>query len=164
QAWLPFEKFDKSQTQGFATGYMAYDDNYFYFAAKVADATPDGGTLRFATRDDDEYFYPEKSQGTEHELQRNQTAPLLDFTWPEGVRRYSYRKDAYLPCGSAPAFDNVQIGFNVLNSADKWCLPNPPGTMPGYIGYQDTDYEYALNKVSDAQGGGTEIWRLEVPG
>jgi hypothetical protein len=164
KAWLPFEKFDTGTGAGIATGYLAYDDHNFYFAAKVADSTPDGGTMRFAARDDDQFFYPEKCQGTEHELQRNQTAPLLDFTWPDGVRRYSYRKDALLPCGSAPPFDNVQIAFNVLDSADKWCLPNPPGTMPGYIGYQDTDYEYALNMVSATQGGGTEIWRLQVPG
>jgi hypothetical protein len=36
--------------------------------------------------------------------------------------------------------------------------------MPGYIGYEDTDYEYALNKVAPRYGGGTEIWRLKVPG
>lgn len=37
----------------------AYDDDYFYFAAKVADKTPNKGTLRFETRNDDDYFYPD---------------------------------------------------------------------------------------------------------
>jgi hypothetical protein len=36
--------------------------------------------------------------------------------------------------------------------------------MPGFIPYRDTDYEYALNKVAEAYGGGTEIWRCRVPG
>ena len=63
QAWRPFEKFDVGAATGFALGYLAYDDNYFYFAAKVADSTPDGGTMRFETRDDDQFFYPEKCKG-----------------------------------------------------------------------------------------------------
>ena len=63
QAWRPFEKFEAGAATGFALGYLAYDDNYFYFAAKVADSTPDGGTMRFETRDDDQFFYPEKCKG-----------------------------------------------------------------------------------------------------
>ena len=30
--------------------------------------------------------------------------------------------------------------------------------------YEDTDYEYALNPVAPAFGGGTEVWRLLAPG
>jgi len=60
-AWFPFKKFDSATGQGVATAYLAYDDQNFYFAAKVADTTPDGGTMRFAARDDDQFFYPEKS-------------------------------------------------------------------------------------------------------
>jgi hypothetical protein len=40
----------------------------------------------------------------------------------------------------------------------------PPGTMPGFVNYEDTDYEYALNQVDASYGGGTEIWRCLVPG
>ena len=58
----------------------------------------------------------------------------------------------------------MQIAFNVIDPAEKDWIPNPPGTMPGYIGYKDTDYEYCLNKVADKFGGGTEIWRDNVPG
>jgi hypothetical protein len=61
KAWLPFQKYDDSVKAGVATGYLAYDDKYFYFAARIADATPDPGMVRTATRDDDAYFYPEKS-------------------------------------------------------------------------------------------------------
>jgi len=337
QAWLPFEKFDKTGGKGFANGYLAYDDKYFYFAAKIADSTPDGGTLRFETRDDEQFYYPEisyrveqdslnkvdtvwtedagfnkmalqkadkpdsrilsgwengasnsfgidisigdskprklalylvapdsKRYGQNIQIVEQETGKVLDsrqvnrvedgsyllyeisgkirivvktggwwyraavsgifldpseskltgnaakfisadekttgnwigkygseafetngagrresasvkitfpdtlkkiaIKWPEGVRRYSYRKNPVLPAGNAPRFDNVQIAFNVLDQDKKPWAMNPPGTMPGYIGYKDTDYEYALNKVSDKFGGGTEIWRLEVPG
>jgi hypothetical protein len=36
--------------------------------------------------------------------------------------------------------------------------------MPHFVVYWDTDYEYALNPVAKAYGGGTEIWRLQAPG
>jgi hypothetical protein len=58
-AWFPFRQFDASVQKGVASGYAAYDDRNFYFAAKIADNTPHPGTVRFETRDDDQYFYPE---------------------------------------------------------------------------------------------------------
>ena len=36
--------------------------------------------------------------------------------------------------------------------------------MPRFCAYFDTDYEFALNKVGDAYGGGTEIFCLQRPG
>src|SRR5581483_4774900 len=339
-AWFPFKKFDAALKQGFATGYLAYDANYFYFAAKIADNTPDDGMVRFETRDEDAYFYPETSyhvdddktlekkdvtyepatkdiralrkpdshsddriaaawatthkqfaldlkltDGKTHQValylmdwddpgSRNvkititdtATGKLLDerdidrlrfgkyvvynlsgslrlilrtntwrdatlsgiffdapkaaarladgsnaafvkideetqgdwpgvygaegynvigtaprypayvslsvptvvqkeaLTWPQGVRRYSYRKDPELPSGNFPDHDNVQIAFNVLPPERKSLYPCPPGTMPGFVNYEDTDYEYALNPVAPKYGGGTEIWRLAAPG
>ena len=153
-AWFPFKKFDASVGSGFATGYLAYDDLYFYFAAKVADSGADPGMPRFESLGADEFFYPDKCidrQGKEH-------------VWPEGVRRFSYRKDPELPAGNAPAHDNVQIAFNVLPPEEKPWYPCPPGTMPGFIVAKCTDYEYALNPVAARYGGGTEIWRMEAPG
>jgi hypothetical protein len=89
----------------------------------------------------------------------------IEHRWPKGVRRYSYRKWPELPVGHFnPAYDNVQIAFNVLPEAQKTTLMELPGTMHKYTMYQDTDYEYALNKVAAKYGGGTEIWRLQVPG
>jgi hypothetical protein len=171
-AWLPFKKYDDSIQDGFATGFLAYDDAGFHFAAKIADSTPDpDGLPRFAAFDEDEYFYPATSYSERFE--RTQILPIVNsdpagervpLHWPEGVRRYSYRKDPVLPCGNAPRRDNVQIAFNVLPAEEKDCYPCPPGTMPGYIGYRDTDYEFGLNTVGPAYGGGTEIWRLRVPG
>jgi hypothetical protein len=60
----------------------------------------------------------------------------------------------------------VQIAFQVFSAGhhkkdDYACVP---GTMPGYIHYHDSDYIYALNPVAAKYGGGTEIWRLKVPG
>jgi len=305
-AWQPFKTFDTSVKKGFASAYLALDDTYFYFAAKIADATPDPGMLRYATRNDDDYFYPDTSyqkkdtkdtaisvrwtgtvtpkytdtytfstvtddgarlwvngqqlvndwnshgdtensgtialeagkaypiileyydggggattrllwasarqakeviptaalapvagavgtgltgtyfRGTnlsgdsvsrldaliDFHLSRQNTPPALwtattvteSYTWPTGVRHYSYRKDPELPAGNFPNHDNVQIAFNVLPADQKATYPCPPGTMPGYTTYTDTDYEYALNPVADSYGGGTEIWRLQYPG
>lgn len=169
-AWFPFKNFDTSVGAGFATGYLAYDAKNFYFAAKVANSTPDPGMVRFATRNDDDYFYPETSQVVR--LPHPQIAPMRSedsetpqkLTWPPGVQRYSYRKDPELPSGNAPNHDNIQIAFNVLPQRDKPWYTNPPGVMPGFTAYKDTDYEYALNPVAPQYGGGTEIWRLAVPG
>jgi hypothetical protein len=149
-AWLPFVKFEDDSVKGFSTGYLAYDKDYFYFAAKVADSTPDGGGLRFEKRDDEQFYYPQTSYSKDRKTV---------FNWPDGVRRYSYRMRPILPW----AGDTVQIAFNAIPEKKDW-LPFFPGTLPGYTGYQDSDYEYTLLKVADANGGGTEIWRTFVPG
>ena len=151
EAWLPFKDFSQGAASGLATVYLAYDEKFFYFAAKIADNTVDPGMIRFANRDDDSYFYPNHATGMDG------TA----LAWPEGVRHYSYRKHFDVPSGSGE-HDNVQIAFNVLPT--KPWLPNSPGVMPHFIMYWDTDYEYALNPVADAFGGGTEVWRLQSPG
>ena len=165
-AYFPFKNFDAGVTTGFATGYLAYDDAYFYFAAKVADSTPDAGMPRFETRSDDEFFYPDVAKVHEGDgiAGRSDNPNLKDVRWPDGVRHYSYRKDPELPSGNFPNHDNVQIAFNVLPDDAKPWTRTLPGIMPGFISYKDTDYEYALNPVAAKYGGGTEIWRLEVPG
>ncbi len=131
--------------------YTAYDDDNFYFAAEIPDATPDAGMVRFATRDDDSYFYP--AQAT--------TADGTKLAWPEGERRYSYRRNFDVPSGTGE-HDNVQIAFNVL-PVKPW-YTHPRGVMPRFITFWDTDYEYALNPVAKEFGGGTEVWRLKSPG
>ncbi len=154
KAWLPFVKFPDKAGAGLTVSYLAYDADHFYFAAKVADSTPDGGGVRFATRDDDQYYYPEvcyQSADTEHKN------PL---TWPAGVRRYSYRKNPDLPFSG----DAVQIAFNVLPGERKGLYEYPAGTMPKFMVHADTDYEYFLHPVAARYGGGTEIWRLLAPG
>ena len=151
EAWLPFKDFTQGADSNLATIYTAYDENYFYFAAKIADHTPDPGMLRFAKRDDDSYFYPMQVKGADGAV----------LTWPAGVRHYSYRKHFDVPSGSGE-HDNVQIAFNVL--PQKPLLPHPPGVMHRFVTYWDTDYEFALNTVAAVYGGGTEIWRLQAPG
>jgi hypothetical protein len=161
--WLPFAEFEAGRARplgagGFALGYMAYDDEHFYFAAKIADDTPHPGTLRFATRDEDADFYPKVC----YEIKRGER---IKHVWPKGVRRFSYRRWPLLPSAiPQKSFDNVLIGFNAIPmEQDEW-MTHLPGRMPRFIWYKTTDYEYALNKVADEHGGGMEIWRLMAPG
>jgi len=151
-AWWPYRPAAQAGGKGAATAWLAYDQQYLYFAAKVQDTTPDAGMPRFAIRDEDADFYPPVCT----------TMDGKTLTWPEGVRRYTYRRWPELPGGSG--HDNIQIAFNVLPADEKWKYPCPPGTMPGYIAYADTDYEYALNPVAPQYGDGTEIWMLKRPG
>ncbi len=58
-AWYPFVDFDTTIDAGVSHGYLAYDDDYIYFAAKVADNTPHAGMPRFSGRDNDACFYPD---------------------------------------------------------------------------------------------------------
>jgi len=145
KAYLPFKDWSVTQRGGDVTARLAYDKNFFYFSAIVPKIEP---MIRFETRDDDLYFYPETvtNQGKK-------------VTWPDGVRRFSYRRDPDLPAGNGQY--NVQIAFNVLPPDQKALLPFPKGTMPKFCAYPDTDYEYALNLCQD---GGTEIFCLTRPG
>ncbi|MHB8520338.1 MAG: hypothetical protein ACYDH9_06235 [Limisphaerales bacterium] len=148
KAYLPFQNWDQPSSGGTVTAWLAGDDKCFYFAAKVPQMD---GLIRFETRDDDAFFYPEKviSHGKV-------------LTWPADVRRFSYRKDFDIPSGNGK--HNVQIAFNVIPPEKKDHLQYPPGTMPHFCAYFDTDYEYALNEVDKQHGGGTEIFCLQRPG
>jgi len=148
KAYLPFKDWNLQSSGASVTAWLAYDDKFFYFAAKVPEIE---GLPRFETRNDDDYFYPDKvlSQGKE-------------LTWPQGVRRFSYRKDFEVPAGNGK--HNVQIAFNVIPPESKDHLQYPPGTMPHFCSYFDTDYEFALNKVGSEYGEGTEIFCLQRPG
>ena len=313
KAWKPWETFDEGIKKGFSLGYVAWDEQNFYFSAKIADTSPHPGTLRFATRNVDEFFYPEVSYrkpepkrgpeandfsarwsgflqartagkhtlilntddgarlwvdgkqvindwvsrpstdskveveltagarvpirveyyqggggastrfdwiepkgqrmtvptevlstaadgkvpgltgeyfaGTElaGEPQLVRVDPRIDarawptlpwsavgkpkvevaeleaMTWPEGVRRYTYRKDPVLPAGMVPNLDNVQLAFNVLPEEQKKKISALPGLFQDYMAYTCSDYEWALNKVAEGYGGGTEVWRLRRP-
>lgn len=158
-AWWPNRPFPTGVKKGLASVFLAYDEKALYVAAKVADDSPDKGTFRMATRDDDQFFYPETVW-----FKDKRTGKLEELRWPAGVRRYSYRCYPVLPSGNAPDFDNLQIGFNVLPDDEKPWYPAAPGTWKGFADYWTTDYEFALNKVAEEFGGGTEIWRLRYPG
>lgn len=85
RAWRPFEKFDDAAGQGMASGYMAYDDRYFYFAAKIADKTNDEGMLRFANRNDDSYFYPD----TVYDVDRSKALSKRENIWAASTKDVS---------------------------------------------------------------------------
>lgn len=156
--YLPFEKAAAGKAGGLALGYVAADDTHFYFAAKIADDSPHPGTRRFETRDEDADFYPEVAL-----TQRD--GKKVEYRWPTGVRRFSYRRWPAIPSSMPQApFDNVLIGFNAIPPAEKDWWTHLPGRFPNFIWRKTTDYEYALNKVADEFGGGTEIWRLLAPG
>ena len=154
-AWLPFKDHATNARPGVAVGFLAADDAGFYFAATVVDDTPWSGGPRYETRDDDSYFYPETVFGKPKDGRK-------ELTWPAGVRRFTYRRDFEVPSGNGT--DNLQIAFNVLPPDAKGLYTHPAGTMPRYMIYADTDYEFALNPVAERFGGGTEIWCLQRPG
>jgi len=165
QAWFPFGEFPDSVHTGWSIAYLAYDDHNFYFSAKVADTTPNAGDIRFATRDDDQYFYPETSFRVEMDRD-GKVIKREKLSWPEGVRRFSYRKWPQTPFSGWQGgyYDALQIAFNVLPPAQKALYEFPQGTMPHFMSGADTDYEYFLHAVNTQYGGGTELWRLLCPG
>lgn len=162
QAYQPFKPLPQSQGEQFAVLYFACDAENFYLAAKIADPTPYEGNVRFDTRDDDAYYYPPVCYEVKPDPDNPDRVIRRELRWPEGVRRFSYRKEPDLPSGNGT--DNVQIAFNVLPQERKPLLSHPPGTMPRFMVYADTDYEFALNQVAPRYGGGTEIWCLQRPG
>ena len=97
KAYLPFANWDRQSGGGAVTAWLAYDEKFFYFAARVPRMDD---LIRYETRNDDDFFYPEKVLSKGKEL-----------VWPEGVRRFSYRKDFDIPSGTAT---NVQIAFNAI--------------------------------------------------
>ncbi len=76
-AWLPFKNFPQDLSAGVGTAYMAYDDHYFYYAAKVAESSPDEGTFRFETLDSDHFFYPEIS----YQIERSKHLVPAETAW-----------------------------------------------------------------------------------
>ena len=164
-AWLPFEELKAEEAGGFAAGFVAYDDQQFYFAAKIADDTPHPGTLRYETRDDREFFYPPVAYHTKTD-RYGMPIERIELKWPEGLRRFSYRRHPTLPSGGQGApFDNALIAFNAIpfELEQSW-VTHLPGRMPKFVFYKCTDYEYAFNMVAPKYGGGFEVWRLDVPG
>ena len=165
----PFEQFDSQQSEGIAVAYVAHDDDYFYFAVKIADDTPQDGTQRFATRDPDADFYPAVSYEPVDDRGRRvdvgDHAEMREHRWPEGVRRFSYRRWPDIP-SSMPQIsrDNVLIAFNAIPMGEDGWETHLPGRMPKFVWYKSTDYEFSLNKVAEEYGGGTEIWRQWLPG
>jgi hypothetical protein len=79
------------------------------------------------------------------------------------VRRYSYRKDPELPAGNFPRTIMCRSLSRIARSAKT--VAHPVAGLPAkFTAYIDTDYEYALNPVAAKYGGGTEVWRMRVPG
>ena len=81
KAYLPFQRLEPSGGRRHVTAWLAADEQAFYFAAKVPQMDD---MIRYETRDDDGFFYPEKvkSQGKEFSVARRGAPVLL----PEGLR------------------------------------------------------------------------------
>ena len=169
--WDVTKPFPTTVKPGFAVGYLAYGKKYFYFLGKVADDTPCAGTLRWplSKKVTNSFFFPNKVYAP----RRNAQGKIIGWTtliWPKGVPHYTYRRGPVLPCGCgnrASQTDNIQLAFNVVPPDDvklTGYYPYPPGTMPQYTSFADTNYEFALNQVAAKYGGGTQIWRLLRPG
>ena len=47
ETWVPYRWFRDNSPPGIAVAFLAYDEEYFYFAAKIVDRTPDAGMPRF---------------------------------------------------------------------------------------------------------------------
>jgi len=93
-AWYPFKNFD-TRSGGYANGYFAYDDRYFYFAAKVADSTPHPGTYRFEHRPDDEFFYPDTAY--QMDMMKSLVTKENGSYWESGDNTNSCGVDLQLP-------------------------------------------------------------------
>ena len=124
KAWLPFVKFDDTVGVGVSSVYLAYDDSYFYYAAKISDNSPYVGNVRFASRDDDAYYYPDTFYEVVNDKDGNITKSTT-MQWPAGVRHYSYRTTPDLPSGGGT--DSVQVAFNVIPDGQKRLLMKPSG-------------------------------------
>jgi hypothetical protein len=90
---------------------------------------------------------------------------VIQHVWPEGLRRFSYRRQPDLPSGyGGHTYDSVLLGFNAIPFEQEpgW-LTHLPGRMPKFVKYKDIDYEFALNPVAADFGGGSEVFCLETP-
>jgi hypothetical protein len=110
-AWYPFKKFDASIKTGFATGYLAYDTAYFYFAAKIADQTPDSGTIRFEKRNEDEYFYPDTCYGMPMGGAKSFSVRWSGTVKPKHSERYTFY---------TVSDDGVRLWVNDRPVVDNW--------------------------------------------
>jgi hypothetical protein len=163
-AWYPFKNFD-TRAEGYATGYFAFDEQYFYFAAKVADNTPHPGTYRFASRPDDEFYYPD----TAYKMDMNKTLvtkessvpvteagitalqlpgnePMMHY-WESGDNTNSFGVDLQLPAGQY-----AQVAFYL-----------PALKMPGLLmEIYDAANEQLLvqRKIDNVWNGVYEVYRL----
>lgn len=144
QPYEPFRDWPLAAQRDTVSGWVAWDDACFYFAARTPGFRP---MPRFSARDEESCFYPQTVKAGSEEL-----------SWPEGVRRFSYRMAPVLPSGNGNY--NVQIAFNVLPPEKKGLRAFAPEAVPLAGAYPDSDYEFALNLCPD---GGTEIVCLSRP-
>jgi hypothetical protein len=145
-AWYPFKTFDKSLKQGFANGYLAYDGDFFYFSAKVADDTPDPGMVRFETRDADAFFYPDT-------VYRRDNGATFSVRWRGKVRPKVSEQYTF----STLSDDGTRLWIDGRLLIDNWTFHGPTedfGTVPLTAGrFHDIRMEMF-------QGGGGALVRL----
>ena len=95
-AWQPFNKFVEMQPDSsFAELKTAYDDRYFYVAARVYDPAGTKPHARVATRDDNQYFLGQWCDNIAESLAPYKDIFMQDLSNP-GVRK-KYEADARWP-------------------------------------------------------------------
>lgn len=156
-AWQPFKSFDQSVKQGAATGFLAYDDQYFYFAAKIADTTPDEGMLRFETRDEEQFFYPDKCyerQQVGGTVGQNFSVRWSGFVLPRHTGRHTF---------TTLSDDGVRLWVDGQKLIDNWTMHGP--TEDTGVIQLEAGQAYPI-QLEYMQGGGGACIRLlwEAPG
>ncbi len=158
--WLEMK--DKQPDGTFAEVKFAWDDDFFYVAARVHDPTPQANALPMAGRNEDAYFHSNASDDRE---------PYKTFLAKKHPGR-SFAETPYVYCDSPekprqahlPTIpfrrDRLQIALDVV---DDWHdLKSDTDKVPyGFHAAPDTDYEYSLYWC---EGDRSELWRHLAPG
>lgn len=108
-AWFSFLKTKNTNGSGFSNGYLAYDDKYFYFAAQIADDSPDEGMRRFDQGDENYCFYPDTAY--KKEANSSYTIRYIGKVKPKYSGQYSFFTNSD---------DGVRLWVNGKMLVDNW--------------------------------------------
>ena len=149
QAWLPFMNYASDVKNGLATAYLAYDDKYFYFSAKVADSTPDPGTVRFATRDDDQYFYPAVSYASDASGSKTYSMRWSGSVSPKYSETYTF---------TTVSDDGVRLRVDGRTLVDNWTDHGPTENAGAIALVAGHKYDIVMEYYNSGGGGTARLF------